>query len=103
MRFTQFGHQVPRRNSTMVGPRCNNSESEKVPERFAALSVKAGALSPSLRVSVVLLSANQSFLSCLLRSVPQKYGRSKQAHWNSSVLSTRDSRFVYNFRFATAK
>src|SRR2546421_9975191 len=79
MRLTQLGHQVPRRNSTITGPRCNNSASEKLPDRFAALRAKPGALSPTFRVSVVVLSANEFVQSRLLRSVPQNYVRSKQA------------------------
>src|SRR5436305_10375324 len=56
MRFTQLGHQVPRKNSTITGPRCSNDCRSVGSCRFAALSVNFGAGSPTLRVSVVLLS-----------------------------------------------
>jgi hypothetical protein len=52
MRFTQFGHQVPRRNSTITGPRSLISASEYSSSRFAAIKVKSGAESPALSVSV---------------------------------------------------
>jgi hypothetical protein len=59
MRLTQLGHQVPRRNSTIVGPRCRISASEKLPGRFAAFNVKFGALSPTFNVSEMDLSLKQ--------------------------------------------
>src|SRR5215469_10977758 len=81
MRFTQFGHQVPRRNSTIAGPRCNKSASEKLPARFAALSVKSGALSPILRVSVVVFSANDFVPELIAAQRTRKYAGSKQLDW----------------------
>src|ERR1700690_3102855 len=52
MRFTQFGHQVPRRNSTINAPRDRKPESERIPSRFAADSKNSGARDPTDRVSV---------------------------------------------------
>jgi hypothetical protein len=52
MRFTQFGHQVPRRNSNTKEPCESNAESENTPSRFAAGSEKSGACEPSFIVSV---------------------------------------------------
>jgi hypothetical protein len=52
MRFTQLGHQVPRKNSTIAGPRFRKSESEKFPSRLAAISEKSGARDPIPSVSV---------------------------------------------------
>ncbi len=54
MRFTQFGHQVPRRNSRIPGvPRCNASFiRENLPAQFAASSSKSGASSPTRKVDV---------------------------------------------------
>jgi hypothetical protein len=52
MRFTQFGHQVPRKNSRITGPRARRLESENVPSWFAAKSEKSGARDPIPKVSV---------------------------------------------------
>jgi hypothetical protein len=52
MRLTQLGHQVPRRNSRIAGPRARRLESEKTPSRLAAVSEKSGARDPIPRVSV---------------------------------------------------
>ncbi len=52
MRFTQFGHQVPRRNSTISAPRDRKPEREKIPSRFAADSRNSGAREPTAKVSV---------------------------------------------------
>jgi hypothetical protein len=52
MRFWQFGHQVPRKNSTITGPRPSISASEQLPSRFAAASEKSGARDPTSKVSV---------------------------------------------------
>jgi hypothetical protein len=52
MRFTQLGHQVPRKNSRITGPRCRRLESEKLPSRFAGLSEKSGACEPIVNVFV---------------------------------------------------
>jgi hypothetical protein len=52
MRFTQFGHQVPRRNSTIKVPRVKKPERDRIPSRFAADNKNSGALAPTLRVSV---------------------------------------------------
>src|SRR5208282_2941912 len=51
-RFTQFGHQVPRRNSKITGPWARNLESEKSPSRFAAASENSGPRDPIPKVSV---------------------------------------------------
>ncbi len=50
MRFTQLGHQVPRRNSRITVARERNSASEKLPSRLAADKVKSGARSPGRNV-----------------------------------------------------
>src|SRR3954464_6316511 len=53
MRFTQFGHQVPRRNSTITGPRAVSSPSDTLSPTprpataFAVFSVNSGARSPT--------------------------------------------------------
>jgi len=52
MRLTQFGHQVPRKNSPISGPPANNPESEKLPSRLAAASENSGARDPTPNVSV---------------------------------------------------
>jgi len=52
MRFAQFGHHVPRKNSTISGPRDRKPESERMPSRFAADNKNSGALDPTLKVSV---------------------------------------------------
>jgi len=52
MRFTQFGHQVPRKNSRTIGPRSRRFESENCPSRFAAVSENSGARDPIPNVSV---------------------------------------------------
>jgi hypothetical protein len=52
MRFTQFGHQVPRKNSTTAGPRSSNFASETSPAPFAEASVNSGARSPTFRVEL---------------------------------------------------
>jgi hypothetical protein len=52
MRFTQFGHQVPRRNSRITGLSARKSESEKFPSRFAATKENSGARDPIPNVSV---------------------------------------------------
>jgi hypothetical protein len=54
MRFTQFGHQVPRKNSKMTGPCSRKLGSENFPPRFAAASEKSGARDPIPSVSVQL-------------------------------------------------
>jgi hypothetical protein len=52
MRLTQFGHQVPRRNSTINVPRDRKPDSERMPSRFAAASKNSGARDPAVRVPV---------------------------------------------------
>src|SRR5580700_10905200 len=52
MRLTQFGHQVPRKNSTIRVPRDRKPDSERMPSRFAAASKNSGARDPTVRVSV---------------------------------------------------
>jgi hypothetical protein len=52
MRLTQFGHQVPRKNSRITAPRARILESEDEPSWFAALSEKSGARDPMPNVSV---------------------------------------------------
>ena len=47
MRFTQFGHQVPRRNSTIKVPRGRKPESDRIPSRFAAGNRNSGAREPT--------------------------------------------------------
>jgi hypothetical protein len=52
MRLTQFGHQVPRRNSTITGElrKASFSVNDCVP--FAAGKTKSGARSPSFKVEL---------------------------------------------------
>ena len=52
MRFRQFGHQVPRKNSRISFPRCRNPDSVKMPWRLAGSRVNSGAREPTCRVSV---------------------------------------------------
>jgi hypothetical protein len=52
MRFTQVGHQVPRRNSKSTDPFLSEAESEKLRSRFAAASKNSGAWDPNSSVSV---------------------------------------------------
>lgn len=53
MRFTQFGHQVPRRNSMIIGPRPNMVARVKtLPSRLADGSENSGARDPISKVSV---------------------------------------------------
>src|ERR1700687_3714463 len=52
MRFTQFGHQVPRRNSRMSVACSSNPARVNVPSRLAAPREKSGARDPISRVSV---------------------------------------------------
>src|ERR1700691_3874269 len=52
MRFTQFGHQVPRRNSRISGPCARKPPRLNMPSRLAAKSEKSGAFDPISRVSV---------------------------------------------------
>src|SRR5271156_2935592 len=52
MRFTQFDHQVPRRNSRIRLPSASVPPRVNVPSRFAACSEKSGARDPISRVSV---------------------------------------------------
>src|SRR5580698_277356 len=52
MRFTQFGHHVPRRNSRINLPSESSPSRVNVPSRLAACSAKYGASEPISRVSV---------------------------------------------------
>src|SRR6266852_1238577 len=52
MRFTQFGHQVPRRNSRINVPCASRPLRVNVPSRLAAPTEKSGAGEPISRVSV---------------------------------------------------
>src|ERR1017187_5147417 len=52
MRFTQFGHQVPRRNSRISVPWASKPARVNVPSRLAAPKEKSGARAPISRVSV---------------------------------------------------
>src|SRR6266436_8867080 len=52
MRFTQFGHQVPRRNSRISVPCVSRPPRVNVPSRLAAPREKSGAREPISRVSV---------------------------------------------------
>src|ERR1700675_1394687 len=52
MRFTQFGHHVPRRNSRISGPCSSRPRRVNVPSRLAAPREKSGAGDPISRVSV---------------------------------------------------
>src|ERR1019366_110172 len=52
MRFTQFGHQEPRRNSRISVPCVSRPPRVNVPSRLAALREKSGARDPISRVSV---------------------------------------------------
>jgi len=53
MRFTQFGHQVPRKNSTMAGPFRSSAESDTLPYLFAEESENSGARSPTRSVELL--------------------------------------------------
>src|SRR6266403_3651620 len=52
MRFTQFGHHVPRRNSRINAPCSSRPTRVNVPSRLAAPREKSGARDPISRVSV---------------------------------------------------
>src|SRR6266481_6361360 len=52
MRFTQFGHHVPRRNSRISVPCASRLARVNVPSRLAAPREKSGARDPISRVSV---------------------------------------------------
>src|SRR5208337_1356640 len=52
MRFTQFGHQVPRRNSRISVPCASRPPRVNVPSRLAAAREKSGAREPISKVSV---------------------------------------------------
>src|SRR5450631_2447116 len=52
MRFTQFGHHVPRRNSIISVPCASRPPRVNVPSRLAAPREKSGAREPISRVSV---------------------------------------------------
>jgi hypothetical protein len=56
MRFTQFGHQVPRRNSTITIPCARKLDREKLPSRLAAASENSGARDPIPKVSVTFFT-----------------------------------------------
>ena len=43
MRFTQFGHQVPLKNSTTRIARRKNPDMVNIPSRFAASNANSGA------------------------------------------------------------
>ena len=66
MRFTQFGHHVPRRNSRISVSCASRSASVKVPSRLAAPREKSGARDPISRVSVrfFMLSSTLSEVEC---------------------------------------
>ncbi len=50
MRFTQLGHQVPRRNSITNGPCSTKCFKETAWGRFAASNINSGARSPTCNV-----------------------------------------------------
>ena len=52
MRFTQFGHQVPLKNSTTRIARRKNPDMVNIPSRFAASNANSGAREPTCNVSV---------------------------------------------------
>jgi hypothetical protein len=56
MRFTQFGHQVPRKNSKTTIPSARKPERETIPSRFAAASENSGARDPIPKVSVTFFT-----------------------------------------------
>src|SRR5208282_137111 len=62
MRFTQFGHQVPRTNSRISVPSVSKPARVNVPSRLAACSEKSGARDPISRVS------ERFFILCLTLS-----------------------------------
>src|SRR6266404_1931003 len=66
MRFTQFGHQVPRRNSRISAPFSIRPLRVNVPSRLAASREKSGAREPISRVSVrfFMLSSTLSEVEC---------------------------------------
>src|SRR5712691_992225 len=66
MRFTQFGHQVPRRNSRISVPFSIRPLRVNVPLRLAAPREKSGARDPISKVSVrfFMLSSTVSEGEC---------------------------------------
>jgi hypothetical protein len=58
MRFTQFGHQVPRKNSTTTGPRSRSFASDTSPMPFAEAREKSGARSPTFSVALCCAMAS---------------------------------------------
>src|SRR6185437_4346940 len=72
MRFTQLGHQVPRKNSTITGPRLSSACRLMFSALFAAERVKSGARSPTFRVSLVSLSLMADYGTRILRGVQRK-------------------------------
>src|SRR4029077_3380214 len=52
MRFTQFGHHVPRKNSRISVPCASRPRRVNVPSRLAAAREKSGPRDPISRVSV---------------------------------------------------
>jgi hypothetical protein len=52
MRFTQFGHHVPLKNSTTRIARRKNPDMVNIPSRLAASSANSGAREPTCSVSV---------------------------------------------------
>src|SRR5437879_1772298 len=54
MRLTQFGHQVPRRNSATRGPCCTKYFNDTACGMFAASNMNSGARSPMCSVEFSL-------------------------------------------------
>src|SRR5580658_8307170 len=68
MRFTQFGHQVPRRNSRISVPEAIRPLRVNVPSRLAAPREKFGALDPMSRVSVRLFMLTSTLSEVEIRN-----------------------------------
>src|SRR5271157_3832302 len=68
MRFTQFGHQVPRRNSRISVPRASKPPRVNVPSRLAAPREKSGAREPISRVSVRFLMLSSTLSEVEIRN-----------------------------------
>src|SRR5260370_17714415 len=76
MRFTQFGHHVPRRNSRISVPFSIRPLRVNVPLRLAAPREKSGARDPISRVSVRL---------CMLSSTVSEAGIRKNNGWGTGM------------------
>src|ERR1700676_3271875 len=92
MRFTQFGHHVPRRNSRISAPFSIRPLRVNVPSRLAAPREKSGARDPISRVSVRL---------CMLSSTVSEAGFRNNNGWGTG-MTRYCSRFWVAQRFAAA-